>query len=121
MPIEGETVQVLIVELDGLRHRLDDLLRDVREIGKARELRQHHDELVAADAADRVAGAQLLGEALRHFLQHRVARGVPRRIVDRLEAVEVDEHHRGLLAVALAERERLGQPVFEQPPVRQVR
>src|SRR5438094_473067 len=42
---------------------------------------------------------------------------MPERVVDRLEAVEVDEHHRGLLAIALAERERLAQPVLQQPTV----
>ena len=63
--------------------------------------------------------AQLLHQALRHFLQQRVAHGVAERVVDGLEAVEVDEHHRGVLAVAVAERERLRQPVLQQAAVGQ--
>jgi hypothetical protein len=44
---------------------------------------------------------------------------VAERVVDGLEAVEVDEHHRGLLAVAVGERERLLQAVLQQAAVGQ--
>src|SRR5437879_12751213 len=39
--------------------------------------------------ADAVADAQLLHQALRHFLEQRVAHAVSERVVDGLEAVEV--------------------------------
>src|SRR3954464_8845840 len=66
-----------------------------------------------------VALARLPHQPLRDFLQQQVADGMAERVVDRLEAVEVDEHHGDLLAIALAMRERLAQAIFQQPAVRQ--
>ena len=111
--------ELALLDLHRLRQVLDDLLRHRRGVGRALDLRQHHHELVAAGAADRVHHPQLLDQAARHFLQQHVAHRVAERVVDGLEAVEVDEHHRGLLAVAVGERERLRQAVLQQPPVRQ--
>jgi len=54
---------------------------------------QHH-ELVAAQPGHGVARAQLLCEALGHLHQQRIAHGVPARVVDLLEVVEVDIEHR---------------------------
>ena len=109
--------QLALLDHHRLRELLDHLLRDVRDIRGALDLGQHHHELVAADAADGVARAQLRRQAASDLLQQRVAYGVAERVVDGLEPVEVDEHHRGLAAVTLAERECLGEPVFQQAAV----
>ena len=50
-----------------------------------------HQELVAAEAADRVAGSHGGLQCPRQFHQQRVARSMAMRVVQRLEAVEVDE------------------------------
>src|SRR4028119_2113449 len=54
--------------------------------------------------------ADFLDEALRDALQHRVALGVAERVVDRLEAVEIEEHDR---AGDIAGR-RTGERVAEE-------
>ena len=67
------------------RMRLGDLLRAALD---------EHDELVAAEAADRVGLAQHVGDPRRDVAQQLVADRVAERVVDALEAVEVDEHRR---------------------------
>ena len=51
---------------------------------------QHH-ELVAAEARDHVARLDDGAEPVRHFLEQLVADGMAERVVDRLEAVEIDQ------------------------------
>ena len=55
----------------------------------------------------------------RDRLQQPVADRVPERVVDVLEAVEVQEQHRDLVLVARGQRDRLADPVVEKHPVRQ--
>ena len=119
MPMEEVKFRSRSSTRNGSADRLQDLGGHVGGVGGALDLRQHHHELVAADAADGVHHAQLPHQALGDLLQHLVAGGVAERVVDVLEAVQVDEHHRGLLAVALARGQRLGEPVFQQAAVGQ--
>ena len=51
-------------------------------------------EFVAAHAADMAVGADLVDQALGDRAKHGVALGVAEGVVDRLEAVEVEEHDR---------------------------
>ena len=55
----------------------------------------------------------------RHLAQQLVAVGVPERVVDLLEAVEVDEQHRCLIVAARGGRERALDPVLEQHTIGQ--
>ena len=55
-------------------------------------------ELVAAEARHGVGGPGALHEALGRGLQQAVAGVVPERVVHVLEVVQVQEHHRDLLA-----------------------
>ena len=55
---------------------------------------QQHGELVAAEPADRVVDARAVADPRGHRDEHRVAAGVAERVVDVLEAVEVDQHER---------------------------
>ena len=78
---------------------------------------QQHRELVAAEAGHRVTGAQHPAQPDRDLHQHRVAGGVPERVVHLLEAVEVDQQHadpwvsrQGGLDVSWNNR-RFGRPV----------
>ena len=57
-------------------------------------LMQHHDELVAAHANDDIRGTHRRAHALGDFLQQLVADFVAARVVDVLEAVEIEEQHR---------------------------
>ena len=66
-------------------------------------------ELVAAHPADMAAIADFLDQPLRDALQHRVALGVAERVVDRLEAVEIEEHDRAGHIARLRRRQRLAE------------
>ena len=66
---------------------------------------QNEGELVATHPGHGVTFANCLGEFARHLLEQLIAAGVPDRVVDRLEAVEIEEHNRDLLAAASRLRE----------------
>ena len=55
---------------------------------------EHHREFVAADARDEAALAERLPETLRDFAQHAVADVVAQRVVDFLEAAQVEHEQR---------------------------
>ncbi len=77
-------------------------------------------ELVAAEPRHRVAGLHQAGEALARGDEYLVAEMVAERVVDRLEAVEVDEVQRERAVAPTPPRQRLAQPLSQQRPVRQV-
>src|SRR4051795_9853813 len=80
----------------------------------------HEDaELVAAEAGDGVARVEQLGEPAGHLAQDLVAVVVAERVVDVLEAVEVDEHHDDGAVAAVRGRDRAARAVGEQHAVRQ--
>ena len=76
-------------------HRLGDALqnffRDLCCIFGLMEIRQNDRELVAAVARDRVRLPNTALQALRDLDEQRVGDIVSERVVDRLEAIEVDE------------------------------
>lgn len=55
------------------------------------EVRDQHDELVAAPARRRVGFAQAAREPCGHLAEERIACRVAQRSVDHLEAIEVHE------------------------------
>jgi len=71
---------------DAFGHRLPGV--------RVRQVRQQHDELIPADSRDRVAGAEFLSQPPRQSPQHLIARRMPQPVIDRLEAVEIDEQQR---------------------------
>ena len=73
---------------------VDDLPRQVVESGHAAVGVANDDELVAAGAGDEVAGTQMAADRLRGVNEHRVAGRMAERVVDLLEAVEVDLQQR---------------------------
>jgi hypothetical protein len=78
-------------------------------------------EFVAADARDGVAAPDHAGEPLGDLPDQLVAGGVAIGVVDRLEAIEVDQQHRQALAGPAEMGEFLVQPEVEGAPVRQQR
>ena len=69
------------------------LSRDRRGVVDRISVGQQDGELVAAEAGDGVAVAKGRLHALRDRLQQLVADVVPERVVDELEAVEIEEEH----------------------------
>ena len=98
----------------------EDFLRHLGAAHRLRHSLEQHHELVPAEAADGIAFAQASAQPFRDFLEHAVAGFVAERVVDVLEAVEVDEQDRQLHAVpprlgecvaeALTEHAAVGQP-----------
>ena len=84
------------------------------------QLRQHDHEFVAAMPADGVGAP----DAHRHFpcdgSEQLVAEQVPERVVDVLEAIDIEKEDRQPPLVALGQRKRAGQPVGQQQAVRQI-
>ena len=78
-----------------------------------------HDELVAAEPAHGVAWADRAGHPRRADSQHAVPGGMPERVVDLLEPVQVDEQHGQKAGMAGGSGQRLGEPVTQGRPVRQ--
>ena len=76
-------------------------------------------ELVAAEAPDGVARPHQLGDAGRDLLEEAIPGVVPETVVDRLEAIEVEEHHGDGVVVPAGPRERHVEPVREQRAIRQ--
>ena len=126
----GGDEALLHADDDRQAHRLEDALGDALGVALVGHLRQQGDELVAAEPADRLEGAvrahahgleraleHLVGvaharaQAPRHLDQQLVAGAVAERVVDDLEAVEVDQQQRHLVVEAAAVLERpLGAP-----------
>ena len=86
-----------------LEHRLDHLAHDQRIAASGDD----HDELVAAEPADLAAVARDLHQALADLDQELVAGRMAERIVDVLEAVEIEQRDRRRLAVAAQEAPQL--------------
>ena len=67
------------------------------------EVPQEHAELVTAEPPDHVRGPHDFAEHTGHRLQDFVARGMSKRIVDRLEVIDVEHNQRASCVIALDE------------------
>jgi hypothetical protein len=115
----GRAVQRTAVEIDRRRQGADQLLRHPGEVLLLGDVRQDNGELVAADPRHQVVGAQRQLQPPCQFAQHPVASLVAEAVVDVLEAIEVDQHHRqDLLALGVA-RQGPGQALLQQGAVGQ--
>jgi hypothetical protein len=85
----------------------NDRILGVHRIGE-----QDH-KFIAAVATDRVGATHANKQTLGYGLQNTVAYGMPQGVVDVLEAIHVKIQHRQFLPVALCQRHRLRQPVFQ--------
>ena len=108
----GADHDLVAVEIEGRADRLDDARARApsrRSAGPTADL--HDGELVAAEARHRVGFAHAAAQALGDRLEQRVADGMAERIVDLLEAIEVEAKHRE--AFAAPARTALLQPLAE--------
>ena len=90
-----------------------------RRLARPVDVGADDDELVAAEPRDGVGGAQRGGQPGRQREQHLVAGGVAERVVDELEAVEVEHEDGDVDALALAAGQRLVEAVERERAVRQ--
>ena len=91
---------------------------DTLGVGRCFEAYQQ-DELVATDARQGVlavqAGAQARGDGAQQLVAHVMAKGV----VDRLETIQIDEHHRQTTADRIDLADRLADAVGQENTVGQ--
>ena len=122
MPMLADTVSTCSSSLSGSGEAAREVRREALH-GRAppprrHERMEHRDELVAAHARDQRPAAGRIGDAPRHFLQHRVTHAVAQSVVQHLEVIEVQLQHRavrGLGTVAheaqlLEDEHAVGQP-----------
>ena len=96
-----------------------DLLRYVGRILRAGDVGQDDDELVTALAHHRIPAANALPEPPGYSLQQPVASMMAQRIVDCLEAVQVDEQEGDSVALAPGLGQRKGCKVHHQDAIGQ--
>ena len=110
MPIEAATTNSRPSRWNGVRQRLLDALGDHGRLAGVADVVEQERELVAAEPRDGVAGAQDGLQPPRDGDQQRVADVVAERVVDELEAVEVQEEHGGERPVRARGAGRAGSP-----------
>ena len=104
----------VVPTVNGCREGRDEALGGDHGVGAVRE---QHGELVAAEAGGGVRAPQAVRDPARHLDQHLVPGQVAETVVDRLEAVEVEEQHGDVGALAVGAHERLLEPVEEEGAV----
>ena len=86
------------LEADRLVDAVEDALGHAVDVLAGAGAVEDHDEFVAAEPHAKIRCAAGFAHALRRHHQHVVAGGMAERVVDLLEAVEVELHHRQPLA-----------------------
>ena len=100
-----------LVHLDGLLDACHQATRDRLELIRvAGVLTRKHRELVAAEPRHEPLGSDHLPQPRSEIAQHLIAEVVAERVVDLLEAVEVEQHHAERLA-----RPSRGRDPFVEP------
>jgi hypothetical protein len=103
--------------VNGCCERVQQAPSDQLGAGRERELLGDHDELVAAEAPERVDVADHAVEPGGDRAQQLVADAVTERVVDGLEVVEVDEQRRHRRLAATRACEHLRHAIQDQGPV----
>ncbi len=113
----GGDRDLLVVDRRRRRHRVEQLAGDQSGVLGLGQVLDQDRELVAAEARHGVGLAQAAAETLGHDRQQAIAGQMPEAIVDRLEAVEVEDHDRDQALVAPGPGERALQTILEQRAV----
>ena len=109
------------IEGDRQAQGADDFFRDGRDILGDGHVFQHHQELIAADASDRVILTQDIAQALRRGGQQAVSRFVAEAVIDVLERIDIEKNHRQTLLATPRAAQALGQALVDKMAVRQPR
>jgi len=115
----GADVQVDTGQCDRLLQRGEDFARDNGGVVGTADVAQQDQELIAAEAANDVMRAYTRAQAAAHLEQQLIADGMTHRVVDVLEAVQIDEQQRqhGLAAARVVDR--IARALVKQEPVGQ--
>ena len=116
----GTRHQLGASHVEGLAHGLHQALGQGHRKAFVFQLADEHAELVAAQAGHDVMRTQAFADAVRDLHEELISGVMPQAVVDELEAVEVEEHHRvGRVGVGLRRVNRLRQVFVEAAPVGQ--
>ena len=107
----------VVLELHRVSECVEDATRGVGSLLGIREVGEEHRELVSAKARRRVDTAKRVREMTRDGPEQSVAHRVPKRVVHRLEVVEVQEDHTDLLSTPARGLDGLSQAVVEEVSV----
>ncbi len=107
----GGHVQGIAVNLIGLGQGIADFLGQRPGIGALGQFALQDRKLVTAQATNQIGIANALLDALAHFDQETVADRMTQRIIDVLEAVEIDIVQGKARRAAAGSNERLPEPV----------
>ncbi|MNO99281.1 hypothetical protein D3C76_910470 [compost metagenome] len=112
--------QALLIELEGLLHRINDILRQCCSLADLRALLGEYGKLVATQASQGHAATEQRLETLAHHFEQLITDIVPKAVVDALEMVQVQQQQGTTALVGLGRGQRLFGAVVEQQAVRQV-
>jgi len=110
-------VELVARHLGALGHRCEQALRDLRDFVEVGHALEQHGELVVAQSRQGIDAAQARLQAARRLGEDEVAHRLPERVVDLLEIVEVEDHHREQAPAAVGARDGMIQPVGQQHPI----
>ncbi len=104
-------------DLKGRTQHVNQALRQRLGLVAGADPGQNDHEFITPEPGEGVGGARDRAQPCRSSLEQPVAGGVPERVVDLLEVVQVQEHDRDVRAVPPRRIERVIEPVPEQDPV----
>ena len=109
----GRDVKLMFLDQMGVRHGLEQSFRGDGDILGVGDFREQHDEFVAALPADRIRTAYTAFQAAGDRLQELVADRVAERIIDVLEAIEVETEHRDVSEISSFQGDRLRDAIIQ--------
>ena len=118
-PDAGSGEHFVAIDGDGLPQDGKQTLRELVGILRVDPFK-HHDEFVAGEPADGIAGPQACRQPLRHGDEDPITGVVTQPVVDDLEAVQVQEQDGDAAAAPLRLRQGMGEPVHHQDAVGEV-
>ena len=110
----------LAAQLERPRQSVEQLARQYDGGARVADRGLHDGKLVAAEPGNHIAGAKAVAQPFAHRAQQPVADQVTERIVDPLEAVQVQQQHGDLALIAPRLPQRVLQMILEQGAVRQI-
>ena len=108
-----------VVQFERLLERGDQLHGDALGLAGVGQFLEHDREFVATDAGHGIAIADVVAQAAAGRLEHAVAGGMAHRIVDVLEAIEIEEQHGDLASAAARADHGMAEPLGKQGAVGQ--
>ena len=103
-------------------HRLQNTIGHMFDVGNRQDVLHQDGKLVAAQPGRRILRAKRRAQPLGNRDQQRIARRVAQRVVDLLEAVQIQKEHAAILAAAARPAgKRLAQAVQKERAIGQSR